>query len=563
MAERATPVLDRPWRHQRGGFGYALARVRDILHPPVTIVAPSPDLHVRHHVPIPLRDGTVLRASLYTRGSDAAPVIVSAQPYGTGRPRPRRRGGWRPDVQYRLMRQPAPITLSSETGWEAPDPDWWTGQGYAVLNVDLRGSGSSGGRADLMSAQEGRDLYDVIEWAAAQDWSTGRVGMLGVSYLAMSQYRAAETRPPSLAAIVPWEGLSDLYRDLMRRGGVSERGFSVVWARGVRRTAPTSDDLLAGRRRHPLHDAWWDARVPDLSAIRVPMLVCASFSDAHLHSRGSFRALERAGAAERSAYTHRGGKWATFYSEPARAAQRGFLDRHLKGADLPAPPPVRLEVRESGAVVHAVRDEAAWPPPSVRWTRLHLGPGGRLVDAPALEDGGVAFPTRRRAARFDHVFAEDTEVAGPMALDLWASSPDLDDLCLFAGVEKWHRGRFVGFEGSYGYGRDRVATGWQRASLRELDESESRPESPVPTFLRPQPLRAGEVVLVRIALSPSATFFRAGDTLRLVVSGRALSPRGPLTGHALAWYEWSRRGTAALHWGAQRAASLLVPVIPC
>jgi putative CocE/NonD family hydrolase len=221
-----TPLLDRPWRHQRGSFGYALARLRGILHPPVTIVAPAPDLRSRHGVPIPTRDGTVLRASLYTRGANAAPVIVSAQPYGTGRPRPRRRGGWRPDLQYRVMRQPAPITISSETGWEAPDPDWWTGQGYAVLNVELRGSGSSGGRADLMSVQEGRDLYDVIEWAATQDWSTGRVGMLGVSYLAMSQYRAAETRPPSLAAIVPWEGLSDLYRDLMRPGGVTERGFS-------------------------------------------------------------------------------------------------------------------------------------------------------------------------------------------------------------------------------------------------------------------------------------------------------------------------------------------------
>lgn len=555
-------VLDRPWRHQRGGLGYALARLRGILHPPVTIAAPSPDLRIRRDVPIPARDGTVLRASLYTRGADAAPVIVSAQPYGTGRPRPRRRGGWRPDAQYRIMRQPAPITISSETGWEAPDPDWWTAQGYAVLNVELRGSGSSGGRADLMSAQEGRDLYDVIEWAAVQDWSTGRVGMLGVSYLAMSQYRAAETQPPSLAAIVPWEGLSDLYRDLMRPGGVTERGFSVVWARGVRRTAPTSEDLLAGRRRHPLHDAWWDARVPDLSAIRVPILVCASFSDAHLHSRGSFRALERAGAAERSAYTHREGKWAAFYSEPARTAQREFLDRHLKGADLAAPPPVRLEVRESGAVVREVRSETAWPPPTARWTRLHLGPGGRLADAPAPADGNVAFPARRRAARFDRVFAEDTEITGPIAVDLWVSSPDLDDLCLFAGVEKWHRGRFVGFEGSYGYGRDRVATGWQRASLRELDESESRPEAPVPTFLRPQPLRRGEPVPVRIALSPSATFFRAGDTLRLVVSGRALSPRGPLTGHAPAWYEWSGRGTAVLHWGPQHAASLLVPVIP-
>lgn len=560
-AARVDAGLDRPWRHHRGAARYGLGRLVGMMRPPVTITAPSPDLRIRHGVPIRVRDGTVLRASVYTRGDGPAPAIVCAQPYGTARPQRRRGGGWRPDLQYRMLRQPAPISLSSETGWEAPDPDWWCAQGYAVMNVELRGTGSSGGTAQLLSAQEGLDLHDVIEWAAAQRWCTGRVGMLGVSYLAMSQYRAAATRPPSLAAIVPWEGLTDPYRDLMSPGGVVEHGFSRLWARGLRRTAPTAPDLTAGRRRHPLRDDWWRAMTPDLAAIEVPMLVCASFSDNNLHSRGSFRALEHVASAERIGYTHRGGKWSTFYSDQARAAQLAFLDRHLKGADVAAPAPVRLEVRESGEKIHVVRDETRWPPVGVRWTRLYLAGDGRL-SVEAAPAASVSFPTRRRAARFDHVFAEDTEISGPMSLDLWVSAADLDDVCLFAGVEKWHEGRFVGFEGSYGYGRDRVSTGWQRVSLRELDAAASTEAQPVHTFTRRQPLSPGEVVPLRVALGPSATFFRAGDVLRLVVGGRGLSPRNPLTGHALAWYEWSRRGTATLHWGPARPASLLVPVVP-
>ena len=112
---------------------------------------------------------------------------------------------------------------------EAPDPAWWAAQGYAVVNCDLRGAGTSEGSAGLLSDQEGEDVYDLVEWAAAQPWSTGAVGMMGVSYLAMSQWKAAALQPPGLKAICPWEGFTDAYRDLMRPGGIRENGFVTLW----------------------------------------------------------------------------------------------------------------------------------------------------------------------------------------------------------------------------------------------------------------------------------------------------------------------------------------------
>jgi putative CocE/NonD family hydrolase len=404
-------------------------------------------------------------------------------------------------------------------------------------------------------------VYDLIEWAARQAWSSGNVGLLGVSYLAISQYKAAALAPPSLKAICPWEGFTDAYRDLMRPGGVYENGFATMWTTTSKRIARLSDDLAAGRKAHPLRDDWWQALTPDLAAISVPMLVCTSFSDSNCHTRGSFRAFEQAGSAERHAYTHRAGKWAAFYSEDARATQLAFFERHLKGATAEPLPRLRLEVRESREQVVAVRVEDEWPLARTHWRSLFLAPDGVLSEsAPATADR-ISFHTRRHAAAFTYTTSEELELTGPMALRLWVEVIGASDMHLFIGVEKWREGRWFGFEGAYGYGRDRVASGWQAVSLRELDPDASTDAQPVHNLNRPQPLTAGEIVPVDIALSPSATLFRAGDSIRLVVAGRWLAPRNPLTGQFPAGYRRGPAATCNLHWGAERPARLLVPQI--
>ncbi|HVX23287.1 MAG TPA: CocE/NonD family hydrolase [Acidimicrobiales bacterium] len=562
-AAAASLTLDRPWRRP-GALAYALRRLPGLLRPPVRVhEPPAGSVVVDADVAVPVRDGTVLRANVYRPPGDGPfPVLVCAHPYGKDNlpRRRRRRPGYRVSFQYRALRQTGPVRFSSLTAWEAPDPAWWTGHGYVVVNADLRGCGTSEGTGAVLSDQEGDDVFDLVQWAGAQPWSTGRVGMLGVSYLAISQYKAAALRPPSLRAICPWEGFTDAYRDLMRPGGIQERGFLQMWARGLREDR-LSVDVLAEQRRRPLRDDWWRSLVPDLPRIDVPMLVCTSFSDNNLHSRGSFRAFQSAGSADTFAYTHRSGKWATFYSDDALAAQLAFFDRHLRDADVPAPPRLRLEVREDRRRVAAVRDEQAWPLARTRWRPLYLADGGRLVDD-VPPPGAGTFPVRAAAAAFTWTVPADLELTGPMALHLWLESPDADDVHLVAGVEKWRGRRYVPFEGSYGFGRDRVATGWQKASLRAVDPDRSTPAEPVHPFDRSEPLRPGLVVPVDVALGPSATLFRAGDQLRLVVAGRWLWPANPLTGQFPARYERPPAGRCTLHWGGHRPAHLLVPEVP-
>lgn len=501
-----------------------------------------------------------MRVNVFRRPDDVArPAIVSIHPYGKDDLPTRRRKRWTFSPQYRLLRQPKLVRFSALTGWETPDPGWWTAQGFTVVNADARGCGHSNGTGKLLSHQEAEDTYDVVQWVAAQPWSDGQVVMLGVSYLAISQYAVAALQPPALRAICPWEGFTDAYRDLAFPGGIREFGFTRLWSRNVRRTRQ-SYDLAAMQNEHPLRDDLWRSLVPDLSAIKVPMLVCGSFSDNNLHSRGSIRAFTHSGSAHARLYTHRGGKWEVFYSEAALAEQLKFFRDVLDGA--PASRSVRLEVREDRDTIVAVREEAEWPLARTRWRAVYLAGAGILGTEQPSRAGSVTFETHSRAASFNWKTPEDIELTGPMAARLWVQLDGCDDANLFVGVEKWRDGQFVGFEGSYGWGRDRVTTGWQRVSLRRLDCELSQPWEPVPACVQPQPVTPGKVIAVDVSLGPSATLFRAGEQLRLLVAGRWLSPRNPLTGQFPAAYPDPPRGRVTLRWGPRYNAHLLIPEIP-
>ena len=91
--------------------------------------------------------------------------------------------------------------------WETPDPETWVKDGYIVVRIDQRGSGKSPGEVRILSSTFANDLYDVIEWLGTQPWSSGKVGMLGVSYYAVSQWIAAEMNPPHLVPSYPGKDL--------------------------------------------------------------------------------------------------------------------------------------------------------------------------------------------------------------------------------------------------------------------------------------------------------------------------------------------------------------------
>lgn len=149
-------------------------------------------------VDVPLRDGGLVRANVYRPLAPGRyPVLMTYGPYGKDFPYA--------DFHVESYSQIPDDQKGSESAWETPHPDYWTSQGYVVVRADERGIGSSPGFLDTMSDQTSSDFAEVIEWAAEQDWSNGRVGLLGISYFGGSQWRVAARKPKGLAAIVPWE----------------------------------------------------------------------------------------------------------------------------------------------------------------------------------------------------------------------------------------------------------------------------------------------------------------------------------------------------------------------
>jgi predicted acyl esterase len=491
-------------------------------------------------------------------------VLLSAQPYGKDDIPARKRSGRGIPKQYYLAANDAPIRHSAWTSWEAPDPAFWVPRGYVVINADLRGWGKSDGVPQaLNSAQEGQDLHDLIEWAAGQPWANGKVGMSGVSYLAISQWSAAAARPPHLAAINPWEGFTDAYPDFSYPGGIRENGFMVLWSALQRLQRPKSASFRREQKRRPLYDSWWAERSPDLESITVPALVCASFSDHSLHSRGTFEGFRRIGSTQKWLYTHRGPKWASYYSDTALDAQAKFFDHFLHGADtgILQEAPVRIEVRESRSRIAAIRTAQHWPPTESRPLVLHLdAPPGLLNATPPPDPAATVVP--RGGIQFHWRFDRDTDVIGPMRLRVPVST-DGADLTLFAGIRKLHQGREVVFEGSYGFTEDIVTRGWLRASHRAVDHARSTPWEPYHPHTSAEPIPPGETVELDLALLPSATRFAADDVLVLELRNRWFFPANPITGQWPAVYQRSRRQRWSVHTGSPATATLTIPIWNC
>ncbi len=520
-------------------LSYLWERIGRILQCPVKVQPPPPGIVFERDQEVRVRDGTVLRLNVFRPQAEGRyPVLMSAHPYSKDRL------SFRLPPMYRLLRQSDPFTLSHWTGWEAPDPGRWVPWGYVVINADLRGFFRSEGQGAVLSGQEAEDYYDLIQWAAAQPWSNGKVGLAGVSYLALSQYAVAALRPPSLAAICPWEGFSDVYRDLAYPGGVREDGFVPFW------TARLPQQRLTGRLRqqqleHPLDDEIWHSMRPELERIQVPALICGSFSDQNLHTRGSFEAFQRISSPQKWLFTHRQGKWAAFYREPGLGWQKRFFDHFLRGEanGMDQVPAVRLEVRSQRDHVHEVRQATQWPPAELTWSWLELGPTP------------VEFQLARGSVHFWHRFQHDTLLVGPMRLQLEVELQQ--DACLFAGIRKFQGEREVVFEGSYGFGYDLVSRGFLRASHRQLDESRTTSYRPYHTHTQRLPVVAGQSLGLDLEMLPSATHFAAGDQLRLDLQGSYFFARHPLWGQFPAGYEVSPPGRCRV-----LRCRLLLPQLP-
>ncbi len=534
----------------------------------VDVGALEDEIVIDRDVAVLARDGTRLSANVYRPEAPGRyPVVMAITAYhkddGPRRYPDHLRNALEPDFEMGTFR------VSAWTPWEGPDPAYWTARGYAVVTLDARGYGRSGGIASVLSLQDRYDFHDAITWAGTQPWSNGHVGLTGVSYLAIAQWVAASGAPAHLKAITPWEGQSDNFREVLFHGGIPETAFTEFWLTRVRSKAnetslpPAAITRFAGER--PMLMRWLQARfMPPsgiaLEEITVPALICASWSDHGMHTRGSFEGFKRIASEQKWLYTHGQPKWAVYYSDEALAVQTAFFDHFLKGEanGFAATPRVRIEVRDS-LDRYTVRHEEAWPIPDTVYTPLYLDASlGTLVSRPVEEAGHVRYEAREGGAVFRRTFDAETELTGNMKLKLWVEAEGARDMDLFVAVKKYDaQGEEVTFYGKAGYARSPVALGWLRVSQRELDPERSTPAQPVLAHERSLPLDAGEIAPVEIEILPSSTRFMPGEVLEVAVQGR-----DHFAHPALAHEKTINRGTHVIHAGGRHDSHLLVPVIP-
>ncbi|HEY1593284.1 MAG TPA: CocE/NonD family hydrolase [Solirubrobacteraceae bacterium] len=180
-------------------------------------------------VAVPMRDDVALMADVHRPDAEGRfPALVAASCY------PRQ-----------IQNTGAPLGFV-----EAGATDFWVPRGYAHVIANVRGTGGSGGTYGALDATERRDMHDLVEWVAEQPWCDGRVGMIGISYFAMTQIAAACERPAHLRAIFPVATSADLY-EAMYHHGLYRRPSSPGGCRAspTSRTRATRVPQPAGRRR--------------------------------------------------------------------------------------------------------------------------------------------------------------------------------------------------------------------------------------------------------------------------------------------------------------------------
>ncbi len=539
-------------------------------------------------VDVPMRDGARLKADVFRPDDNGKfPAILNLGPYQKDKV-------WIPPST--LEEKPNPYM-----NWETVNPEWWVPKGYAAVRVDGRGSGKSPGQCEPWSLQEAIDFYDAIEWAAKQPWCNGKVGLSGISYFAINQWFVANLQPPSLKAIIPWEGFADLYRDALFHGGLLSL-FMPNWF-----TAHLMHHTV-GRASQNLPDAWqvntlyfWLHNNLDSGAfagaqaqwdkITVPMFTVGNWSGMALHLRGNTEAFMRAASPHKKLRIHAGTHVHPFYTEDGRRDQLRFLDYWLKDIDngVMREPPVKLAIRKGHDEIEW-RDEHEWPLKRTRWTKLYFDlsqpPQGMPENSAGLVSTNPDTSTSRTypatslgsmgstSAASSQVMGggikpgmgisfetpplpNDLEVTGPLAATFWVSSSS-EDMDLFLTL------RNIGADGNEIMETGQqgapvpVAKGWLRVSHRELDPELTLPYRPYHRHQRRLYLKPGEIVKVDVEIWPTSMVFKRGHRIRLDVQPRD----GVGSASYMHYHADYNTGTNTIHAGGKYESFLLLPVIP-
>jgi putative CocE/NonD family hydrolase len=539
------------------------------------------------HVSIPMDDHVRLAATLYVPdGPGPFPAVLESIPY--------RKDDW---------------TLSRD--W--PLHGAFAAAGYVSCRLDVRGTGSSEGVAEgEYTEREILDNLAVIEWLATREWSTGGVGMFGISWGGFSALQAAARRPPALRAIIPAHFSHDRYNlDVHYVGGTLHVGESVYWPvqmvgenalppdperfgpgwhdEWVRRLEETPQWPLEWLR-HQRRDAFWRAASvgEDWAAIQAPVLAIGGLNDGYRDA--VLAVLEHVKAPRRGVIGPWGHSW-PHDGSPGPAIDgvglmRRWWDRWVKGEPNGAD-------REPVLSLYVVEPPGAMPFPAElpgRWWWIdHWPPPSRTPAPPPLYLEGDG------AAGLGSLAGEPAAV-GDAATSTWAGPPDVGlDAPFWCGYgyppqgvpgdQRADDGRSLLFtsaplerpvlvaglpHGRLWLSADRpvaqvairleaVAPDGRSALLARVVRNLTRPD---PAGEEPVPLVPGDPVEVDLPLSVTGARVPAGHRLRVAIAGAAFPIAWPTPGpvvltlhHDVARPSAIRLPTAA-GWSCERAPDL-------
>ncbi|MBT6219255.1 MAG: CocE/NonD family hydrolase [Rhodospirillaceae bacterium] len=535
-------------------------------------------------IKIPVRDGVSIAARIYLPdGEGNFPALFAASPY-----------------RYETDELPAHPAVFP---WRETGPiEWYTDHGYAYVHADVRGTGNSEGEYGLLDTDEQNDLYDVIEWIGAQDWSNGKVGGIGQSYYCMSQWFMGIVNPPSLACIAPYDGLVDPYRDSVYHGGIY-CGFMPFWYNMIRvnnahRAADQTGgkllekDLVLEMIKRQTFDEWWQERTAlhRIKDIEVPVLNIGVWGKVGLHLRGNLMAHENLTAPKNLVVT--GGKnvaeAAHQFDKPEFHKEHflPFYDQHLKGieSDKDGKSPVRLYIGGRDEY----RDEETWPIERAEQVSYYLN-GEKTNSLNSLNDGGLSTdastsdestatyqypdpqwvlgttamgpqgpdPIRRQLTFTTEPLQNGLEVTGPITLELYASSdqPDTDFIVKISDqIPQAPEEREKGLQPK----SIPVAKGWLKASHRDKDETLSTEVRPFYGHTSPKPLNPGEIYKFEIEIWPISHFFGPGHRLRLEIANGDSALTDQQFAHQ---YLPHKMGSDTFYFSEEHPSKLNLPVI--
>ncbi|MGA0599351.1 CocE/NonD family hydrolase [Caulobacter sp. KR2-114] len=506
-----------------------------------------PGMIFDHDVPVTMTDGVQLRVNIYRpEKAGRYPVLMLMGPYGKDTSMadaPAYRTSW-----AKLIAKFPDLCKASSCRYirfEAPDPERWVANGYIVIHADVRGAGASPGVLDPFSPRETEDYATLVTWAAHRPWSSGKVGLIGTSFQAINQYQVAALHPEGLAAILPWEGAFDQYREIAYYGGILNPAWEFWWTHQVvtnqngNGETPLIDSISGGRdtgtpllagvlkqnrvdpveafARHPFDDAYYHQRTPDGREITVPMLDVANWTD--WSTAGYFAAA----SPQKWLRIQAGDHLTPFYSEEALALQKRFFDHFLKGVDngWENEPRVAVQVRRPDGA--AWRYATTWPLPHTQGERWYLdaatGSMAATSQAPAPTD--KSYPGLGEGLTFTSApFDREVEFTGPIGVRLWvsASTADMD---IFAAVRLIDpQGRDVTFMGNSDPNVP-LGLGYLRVSHRATDPARSTAFSAFHPHLASEPMTPGQLYPVDVEFTePTSIVAPKGYRLALTVQGK-------------------------------------------